>query len=80
MVEANLAHLFATDAHNFAGRLMEVSNSVKVLEAMLGPDTAETYLKTRPRAIIENKALDLPPAEEPVQDPPRRFFFLKRSR
>lgn len=81
MVEANLAHLFATDAHNFAGRLMEVGNSVKVLEDMLGSGSSETYLKTRPRAIIENKALDLPPADEPSRHPQKRSFsFFKRFR
>ncbi|MFU8795092.1 MAG: tyrosine-protein phosphatase [Dethiobacteria bacterium] len=80
MVEANLAHLFATDAHNFAGRLMEVGNSVKVLEDMLGPGSSETYLISRPRAIIENKALDLPPASSSAQHPSKRFFFFKRSR
>jgi protein-tyrosine phosphatase len=62
MLEAGLAHLFATDAHNFATRLMEVKKSADRLEELTTPGTAELYLITRPTAIINNEPLNLPTA------------------
>lgn len=66
MVEAGLAHFFATDAHRPATRLAEVSRAAKYLESLLGPAAAEAFLISRPRAVIENKTFELP-APKPLK-------------
>jgi len=62
MLEHNLAHLFSTDAHNFASRLLLVEKSAASLDEKLGPGSATLMLHTRPLQLISNQILDLPPA------------------
>ena len=87
IVKVKLTHLFATDAHNFAGRLMDLQNATATLEYLLGPGTAEPYLTDLPRAVINNEEFKFPPAAEygaptdktPSESPFKRLFTRKRS-
>ena len=78
MIAANLAHLYATDAHNFATRLLTVDKAAARLEDRLGSGSAELYLLHRPRAIINNELLDLPVPTRPPIHPRRKFPFFSR--
>jgi protein-tyrosine phosphatase len=82
MLDHNLAHLFATDAHNFASRLLVVDKAAAYLDKKLGPGSAELMLSTRPRQLISNETLDLPPARKPESEGPLKkiFSFFARSR
>jgi protein-tyrosine phosphatase len=55
LITANLAHLFATDAHNAASRLLTVKKSAAILDQLTTPGTATHLLTTRPRLLIENR-------------------------
>lgn len=60
MLKKNLAHLFATDAHNTNSRLQSLSKAASVIETKLGPGAAQTYLVTKPQLLLAGGALDLP--------------------
>jgi protein-tyrosine phosphatase len=76
MLNANLVHLLATDAHNFATRLLELNKAAARLEELTSPGTADLYLITRPAAIINNEPLDLPAATPPTPSPTKTFATL----
>jgi protein-tyrosine phosphatase len=59
LIEANLAHLFATDAHNAASRLLTVEKSAAILDKLTAPGTATQMLTTRPRQLLNDQPLDL---------------------
>jgi len=65
MLEANLGHFFATDAHNPGTRLLELEKPLAMLTEKKGEDFAASVITDRPRSLIENKDLDLPPANQP---------------
>ncbi len=64
MLEAKLAHLFSTDAHDVDSHLLGLEQAASALEDSLGPGSAETFLSARPRALLTDKKLDLPAASE----------------
>lgn len=64
MLEANLAHLFSTDAHDADSHLLGLEQAAAALEESLGPGAAETFLSARPRALLADQSLDLPAASE----------------
>ncbi|MDY6826541.1 MAG: CpsB/CapC family capsule biosynthesis tyrosine phosphatase [Bacillota bacterium] len=76
MLEANLVHLLATDAHNPGTRLRELRKAVEAVEEHSGKEAARTYLTGRPAAVIAGRPLDLPPAEEFPDRTEGRFSFL----
>ncbi len=55
LITANLAHLFATDAHNAASRLLTVKKSAAILDQLTTLGTATHLLTTHPRQLIENR-------------------------
>ncbi|MGM0651963.1 MAG: tyrosine-protein phosphatase [Bacillota bacterium] len=62
MLEANLAHFFATDAHKPGIRLLQLEKPLAILADKKGEDFAVSVITDRPRRLIENQDLDLPPA------------------
>lgn len=54
----NLAHFFATDAHNATSRLLSVKKAAASLDAISGPGKATQMLTTRPRLLLSNQPLD----------------------
>jgi protein-tyrosine phosphatase len=58
LIAANLAHLFATDAHNAASRLLTVKKSAAILDQLTTPGTATQMLTTRPRQLLNDHPLD----------------------
>ncbi|MFO7951361.1 MAG: CpsB/CapC family capsule biosynthesis tyrosine phosphatase [Bacillota bacterium] len=77
MLKANLAHLFATDAHYTATRLLAVNKAAAILEEWESGYPA-LMLTERPKLIIDNKPLDLPGAESPVKMASGKRSFLTR--
>ncbi len=59
IISAGLAHLFATDAHNAASRLLTVEKSAAVLDRLSAPGTAAQMLTTRPRLLLNDQLPDL---------------------
>ena len=66
MLKANLAHLFATDAHNAAYRLLTVNKATAYLEKEKGPGAAKLYLTDRPRHLLTGKLLILSAPTKPT--------------
>lgn len=66
MLEANLAHFFATDAHNPGTRLLQLEKPLGMLKEKKGEDYAASVITERSRRLFENKELDLPPARKPT--------------
>lgn len=75
MLEANLVHLLATDAHNPGVRLRELRKAVAVIDGLCGEGVARAYLNGRPAAVIADRPLDLPPAAEPPPEKKRFSLF-----
>ncbi len=65
MLDANLAHFFATDAHSPGTRLLRLDKPLAILTEKKGEDFAASVLTDRPAQLLENKDLDLPPASVP---------------
>ncbi len=65
MLEANLAHFFATDAHNPGTPLLQLEKPLAMLTEKKGEDFAASVITDRPRSVVENKDPDLPPANQP---------------
>jgi protein-tyrosine phosphatase len=79
IIEAKVAHLFATDAHNFDGRLQEVEKATARLADLLGSDKVDSFLRERPLAVINDQPLNLEPAGKPLPQKSKKFTFFKRS-
>lgn len=56
----NLAHLWATDAHNATSRLLSVKKAATALDAISGLGTATQMLTTRPRLLLADQPLAHP--------------------
>ncbi len=67
LLQNNLAHVIATDAHSAAWRPPLLSEAVKFAADVIGEERAKALVTTIPASIIEGKSILLP---EPVQ--PRR--------
>jgi protein-tyrosine phosphatase len=68
MIDHNLAHLFSTDAHNAASRLLTVNKAAAFLDQKTGPGSASLMLRDRPLQLISNQDFLLPPASQPLKD------------
>jgi protein-tyrosine phosphatase len=80
MIEHNLAHLFSTDAHNFASRLLTVNKAAAALDQKMGPGSAALMLRDRPLQLISNQDLELPPASKSWEFGPHKkkhFVFTR---
>lgn len=80
ILESNLAHFFATDAHSAASRLLKIEPALARYESIIGAGSAEKMLCSRPRRLLEELPLDLPPAAVPAARPGRDLPFLARLR
>lgn len=65
MLSVNLAHFFATDAHHSRTRLIQLQKPLDVLRGKKGEGFVASVLEDRPRSLIGDKELDLPPANQP---------------
>jgi len=73
LLQCNLAHVIATDAHSSHIRTPVLSESVRKASEITGQQWADAMVSSIPQAIIEGKTLlDLP---DPVQ--PKRSFFKR---
>ncbi len=82
MLEANLAHLFSTDAHDADSPLLGINKAAAVLEEYLGPGSAKNFLITRPQVLLADQALDLPAANKLAVNGKRKpplFSKLRRT-
>ncbi len=80
MLEANLCHLFSTDAHDADSPLLGINKAAAVLEDYLGPGSAQTLLIKRPRALLADQELDLPVAAKPKKSAKKKYPLLKMRR
>ena len=79
LLERNLIHLFASDAHDPKHRPPILSRCYQKVAEEKGADVADRLLKDNPRAIIDG--LPLSPGPPPVGPKPGKrgwFSFLKR--
>ena len=65
MLDCNLAHFFATDAHSPNTHLLKIDEAISALDNKAGSGSAEQMLSARPRVLLADGELDLPPAREP---------------
>lgn len=68
LLQNNLAHVIATDAHSAVYRPPLLADAVKMASDVIGKEKAESLVTTIPSAIIEGRPIFLP---EPVQ--PRKY-------
>jgi protein-tyrosine phosphatase len=80
MLSADMAHIFATDAHNAASRLLTINKASACLEAVKGPGAAEMMLTTRPRLVISDQDLDLSAPKPLAAGVKSKFSFSKKAR
>lgn len=76
LLQNNLVHVIATDAHSAAWRPPLLSEAVKMASDMIGEDKAKALVTTIPASIIEGKAVSLP---EPVQPCRKKKGWLQKA-
>ncbi|WP_051564178.1 tyrosine-protein phosphatase [Desulfovermiculus halophilus] len=78
LMECNLAHVLATDAHSPHARRPLMSDAAAEIEARLGLELARDMTQHRPRALLHGQDIDLPdPVPMPAnQDSPGLFRRL----
>ncbi|OPL11781.1 MAG: hypothetical protein AVO34_07910 [Firmicutes bacterium ML8_F2] len=80
MLEANLVHLLATDAHRPGLHLGDLGKAAAAVDGLCGRGAAYAYLADRPAAVIADRPLDLPPAAEPPPEKKRFSLFSRFHR
>jgi protein-tyrosine phosphatase len=75
LVEHNLVHLIASDAHGTRHRAPRLSEAVAVARDIVGEELAQAMVTTRPQAILSDQSLTLDP---PRHCRPRRRWFWSR--
>lgn len=60
LLEHNLAHVIATDAHSVAHRPPRLKEAVELATEIIGRERAESLVSSTPAAIIEGKPIGLP--------------------
>ncbi len=63
LLQANLAHLFATDAHGAASRLLFLDKARLSVDNLMGEGHSEVLLSDRPQQIIADSPVALPAAK-----------------
>ncbi|MCL4553359.1 MAG: hypothetical protein M1305_07410 [Candidatus Marsarchaeota archaeon] len=61
LLERNLAHVIATDAHTLVGRGPVLTPAVAQAASRIGRERAEAMVTTTPEAIINNREVAVPP-------------------
>lgn len=74
LLSGGLAHVIASDAHSLAGRGPQLSGGLRRAAELVGEETALAMVTTVPRAILEDRVVELPHPSTP----PRRSRFLRR--
>jgi protein-tyrosine phosphatase len=64
LARKGLVHVIASDAHNTRGRSPVLSRAVERVGQWVGPDLAARMVDDIPRAFLEGRDPDLPPAPE----------------
>jgi protein-tyrosine phosphatase len=77
LVEHNLAHLIASDAHGTGYRAPRISEGVRVAERIVGEETAQAMVTTRPQAILSDQPITVAPPRRYRRR--RRWFWSHRS-
>lgn len=72
LLQANLVHVIASDAHDLEGRKPELAY-VPALLPQVDPEKIALYLHDIPAAVIADQAV--PDIGEPLLNQPRRTFF-----
>ncbi len=78
MLNANLIHLLATDAHHPQSRLLYLDKAYSTIEKRLGKKALNQYLTTRPQQVLTDQSLELAPPLSARTTRPRRIPFLAR--
>jgi len=78
MLRNNLVHLYATDAHHPATRLLTVNRAASILQEEQGREIALLMLKSRPKQIIENESIDFPMVTHKKDRSSSKAAILKR--
>lgn len=73
LLEHNMAHIIASDAHSTRSRPPILSEGVKVAAKIVGDELAEAMVTSIPRQIVNGKAV---PHLEPPLPVKRKFFGL----
>ncbi len=73
MIQRNLVHIVASDAHDPSYRRPVLSEAAAEVERLFGPERSRAMVEDYPRAIVEGEHIDPP---EPVEQPARLKGFL----
>jgi protein-tyrosine phosphatase len=75
LLQRNLVHIIASDAHSSTLRMPVLSNAVAAATDVIGREAALKLVREHPMTIIEGKSLDL--TERVVMLPRKRAWFRK---
>lgn len=62
LVRKDLVHVLASDAHNVRGRPPVLTGALEELVSMIGEPRAMAMVEAVPRALLEGREIELPPA------------------
>ncbi len=77
LMENNLAHILATDAHSPDFRKPQLRPAAAAIEERLGLDAAQDMVQRRPQALLQGKSIDLP-APLPLTELESHSGFIRR--
>ncbi|MGC8660188.1 MAG: tyrosine-protein phosphatase [Desulfomonilaceae bacterium] len=81
LLEHNLAHILATDAHSPVDRPPVISTALELVASIVGKDVASKMTSEWPQAVVRGESVNCwikPKRPEKAQKPKRRFrFFFK---
>lgn len=59
LMDANLVHIIATDAHDVTRRKLKLRRAYDYVSEKWGPDRAETLFSTNPKKVIEGEGIQV---------------------
>lgn len=77
LLEGNLVHVIASDAHGAHGRAPRLARARDLAARIVGPERAQAMVAGNPAAILDDLSLDLE-LPQPVQR--RRWFWQRQPR
>ncbi len=75
LLEANLVHVVASDAHSATWRAPGLSAARSIIAEMISEEEAELATRLRPESIVNGGSVDLPEPKELIPAKHKHWFF-----
>ena len=77
LVSWGLVHALGTDAHNSSSRAPRFKDALRIVESLIGPESARALVEDNPRAILEDKTPPFMPEPFNPSPPKEKSFKIK---